>query len=235
MANVWEAVIDGHDFDLLDWKQTLLSGFDPWVEIHPIAEKKRYILMSEEFTGAKDVGEVREKALILIAKLNGVFLTNPGMQPVTFSGVAEFFPDGTIGLSSFAMMVGAMGRSRVSAVATTGNAQPPSASYAQKWMKLAAQNDLVADTLIHQSKGANWYDLYKTFEGVRSLCGGKLEKKSWAPPNIEINRFTHTANNYRHGLTHPSNAKPPSNPMSLNEASQMIARMVSSILNELTN
>jgi len=232
----WGAVIEGHHFDLLDWRDALQANFDPWVELHQIGGQERNVLRSIEFSAAKDVSEVRERALLLISKLNGAFLARQNGQPVRFGGVAEFRSDGSVGLSVFATMTGAMARVRVSAVGSGGIALPPTPSYAQKWIALAARDDRVAEILILQSKGANWYELYKIFEGVCVLSGGQsaLKKKSWAPASTEISRFTHTANGYRHGARHPSRATPPGKPMPLEEASQLIARMVSSILEELS-
>jgi hypothetical protein len=50
----WGVQLTGHDFDLLDWEETLKAPFDPWVERVP----EMFVLRWSEFDGL-DVAEVR--------------------------------------------------------------------------------------------------------------------------------------------------------------------------------
>jgi hypothetical protein len=51
----WGVHLTGHDFDLLDWEETLKAPFDPWVE----RVQEMFVLRWSEFDGL-DVADVRE-------------------------------------------------------------------------------------------------------------------------------------------------------------------------------
>ena len=46
-----------------------------------------------------------------------------------------------------------------------GTPGTPAPSPAQRWYTLGTADRVVADMLVHFGKEANWYELYKTYEG----------------------------------------------------------------------
>jgi hypothetical protein len=225
----WAAELTGQADDLADWETSFHEPFEPSVK--RIVGLTRPVLKSEEFEKMMTASEVRECARLIIENLNGALRALSGAGRVELGGVLEVDTDGRANTYVFAEGV-ARGRARVRAASVVGGNSPitPQPSTAQKWIECARTNDVVADMLIHFGKEPNWYDLYKTYEGVRDLRR-KLKHKSWKPSSLD--NFTHTANYYRHGLPHPAKRKPPSNPMKLAVATELIAGIVSSIMSVL--
>jgi hypothetical protein len=230
----WAAELTGQPDDLADWETSFREPFEPTVEQVVANGLTKTVLKSAEFERMMTASEVRERARLIIENLNGAVRALLGAGRVELGGVLEVDKDGRANTHVFAEGV-ARGRARVRAASVVGGNSPitPQPSTAQKWIECAKTNDVVADMLIHFGKEPNWYDLYKTYEGVRDLCGGEAspKQKSWVPPKLK--NFTHTANCYRHGLPDTSNKNPPSNPMKLAEATELIAGMVSSIMSVL--
>jgi hypothetical protein len=181
--------------------------------------------------------EVRERALSMIKNLNGA-MRACGSRPVAFGGVVEVFTDGTYSETTFVEAALEFPRFTSEGTGTTGGSPgAPQPSLVQKWFSLAATDKVVADMLDHVGTEPNFYDLYKTFEGIEALSSplGGLKSRSWAPGEAEIERFTRTANyNHRHSLAKTLQRKPPKKRMQLDEATVMIRRMVYSLMNDLT-
>jgi hypothetical protein len=68
-------------------------------------------------------------------------------------------------------------------------------------------------------------------KSLKKALRKSLKQKSCGSDSLT--NFAHTANYYRHGLPHPAKENPPSNPMSLEEATDLITGMVCSIMSEL--
>jgi hypothetical protein len=230
----WAAELTGQPNDLAGWQALLREPFEPRVEPFFALGLTRTVLKSSEFEKMTTASEVRERARIMIENLNGALRALSGTERVELGGVLEVDTCGRVDTAHFGESGSYLFRGRPAALAVGGNSPiTPQPSAAQKWIECARTNDVVADMLIHFGKAPSWYDLYKTYEGVKDLCGGEasLKQKSWVPPKLK--NFTHTASCYRHGLSHSSNENPPSNPMKLAEATELIATMVSSIMSEL--
>lgn len=80
----------------------------------------------------------------------------------------------------------------------------------------------------------NWVDAYRVFEVIENACGG-IVAKGWASKR-EINCFKHTANHpkaigdcARHGVL---KTDPPAKPMSREEASALMTRIIKSFLDD---
>jgi hypothetical protein len=176
----------------------------------------------------RTASEVRERARIMIEYLNGALRAHSGGGRVELGDkVAKVDTDGRVTIHVFAES--ASFKLRVIPAIAVVSSKTPQPSAAQKWFAHATIDDVVADMLIHFGKEPSWYDLYKTYEGARELRK-RLKQKSCFP---SLKNFSHTANYYRHGLPHPAKKKPPSNPMSLEEATDLITGMVNSIMSEL--
>lgn len=109
-----------------------------------------------------------------------------------------------------------------------GVSTPAPAPTPQRWVEAAFQDDDVAAALrILADPDAAWGRLYHVFDLVQTDVGSGIHK--WAT-QAECKRFTHTANSRlalgdeaRHGHT---KFQPPSNPMTLGEARQLIRTIV---------
>ena len=230
----WAARLRGASSDLTDWERSLCEPFDPFVVRLP--HSNELILRSAEFAGMTAALEVRERARIIIDDLNGAMRVTSSSDRVEFSGVTEVLADGTTNETLFVETVRSNSRiGQVAVVTTGGTPSAPQPSLVQKWIAAAAADDLVAEMLRHFGNEPSWYDLYKTFEGIRGLSKslGGFETRPWTPGKAVVDRFAHTANYYRHGLPHPARKVPPSNPMPLDEAKELIRHMVASIMREV--
>jgi hypothetical protein len=230
----WAVELTGQSTDLADWQALLQEPFEPRAESLFALGLMRTVLKSSEFEKMTTASEVRERALIMTENLNGALSALWRTGRVELGSVLEVDTNGRVGATAFVESLSYRLRGRpATMVVGTNSPTIPQPSAAQKWVAHAMTDDVVADMLIHFGKEPHWYDLYKSFEGVRDLCGGEmnLKQKSWVPPKLKS--FTRTANYYRHGLGHPARKTPPPNPMSLEEATELIAGMVRSIMSEL--
>jgi hypothetical protein len=181
-GNHWVVPIRGAPVAMDQWRGALKSPFDPWIEIMKLGnDNPRHVIRSIEFGGATTAEAVRERALFMIEALNGTMNSLGATDRVEFDGVLEVQPDGKLHHTLFpetAILSADRFHMPIIAGGTPGT---PAPSPAQRWYKLGTADRVVADMLVHFGKEANWYELYKTYEGVRRLCGDedKLLKKSW--------------------------------------------------------
>jgi len=231
---MWGVIVDGDGADVQLWHDSLCRPFDPWMEYRNSFGKQVSVVRSGQLDGAVDATQAYEIAQGYISALNGAFLLEPGVLPLSIIGIGELDQNGQIKAIVSASIAASLGRATVRATATTGSNARPTPSGPQKLIDLASNNDLVADLLSHRSRGANWYDLYKTFEAVKELCkGGKdFAARSWYPGAQTISQFTQTANRFRHFSKHSSqNGK--LNAMSLEEANRLVGLMAKGALDRL--
>ena len=230
----WAVLLHGNDKDMNVWHNLLQQPYDPIVQQIPHIEG--FILRCAEFTEMTSAGEVLERARIIIDDLNGALRVTSGAGRISFNGLAEVMTDGTIQRTAYIEGVHFIEFvSQIAMVTTGGTPSPPGPSLAQKWIQLAATNDIVADMLRHFGNEPSWYDLYKTYEGVQALCEDfvKSNKRPWTPSKPTLTLFRRTANYYRHGLPHEARKNPPSKLMHFDEAREMIRRMVYGIMTDL--
>jgi hypothetical protein len=212
----WAVELSGDSSDLESWEESLREPFDPWVEFQHPPDGGPRILRSKEFDNLTSYQEVNTRAQIMVDRLNGALRAATQTRKVSIGYIWRQLRDDA--------SVGGAGKSEAS-----------SRSSAQRWLSYASSHDVAAEMLSHFGNAPNWFDLYKTYEGIRDLAGGMsgLKSKSWKPPSADIDRFTHTANFHRHALPHGAKKKPSKNPMSLQDAASMISAMMRSILDEL--
>lgn len=230
----WAVPLQGAPNDLDKWQQVLREPFDPVVQ--QISQVEGFVLRCAEFSTMPSQFEVAERARIIIHNLNGAMRATSGTGRVNFNGtVAEVMMDGTVRLSAFAEGKAFLATvSHTAEVKTGGTPSPPEPALAQKWVQLAATNDIVADMLRNFGNVPSWQDLYKTWDNIRALCNtADLLKRPWAPDEDSIKNFTHTANYYRHGFPHAARKKPPLEPMLLEVAHELVRRMVYGVMTDL--
>jgi len=73
--------------------------------------------------------------------------------------------------------------------------KPPEPSDPQRWLSIAAKDDLLADALRYFGRGDDWLDIYKALECLELRFGGetKLGGLGWAS-GTEIKLLKHNAN-----------------------------------------
>lgn len=175
----WGVLLEGHQFDLLDWAEGLNSSFDPIVEKRMVRDEEAFVLYSKQFVEADDAQTVRHAADPMILAINGAMAILKGAGQVRIKGIADFLADEPK-IHVFAQGAIMMGRSRMSATAQVLNADgspvpapPPQASATQEWIDLSCRSDHVADLLTYASRADNWFDVYKMIEAASALAGNE--------------------------------------------------------------
>ncbi|WP_316398235.1 hypothetical protein [Bradyrhizobium sp. 33ap4] len=238
MPKQWGAVLQGHEFDLQDWRDMLKPPFDPWVEVHGADT----VLRSNSFGDLTSSNEVRDRAVTHIERLNGAMFVAMQGQPLQFGGVIEFASDGKHSRTLFAEGFVERARLRMHAVAVVIGPDgvpkpnpPPKESDVQRWAAIADTDDLLEDALIffgraspsdHGSPPTFWFDIYKALECLIEKFGGahKFCTLNWAP-KAQIENLKRTADWGRHASRsrrHP----PPPNPTTKQEAYELMAKLL---------
>lgn len=226
----WYARLEGEDVDLDDWRHSLNEPFDPVALKLPSGET---VLKSAAFEGLEEAGEVRERAIVLIARLNGVLNLWNGARPARFAGVYRVDDDGKQHAYIFAEAALELGRCvmRATAVVLGPDGKPlppppPTPSQPQNWNRWAEENDDISELLDHFGRADNWYDIYKTIEFAEHVIGS--EHKLWKVLGAEAQATKHLkacANFFRHAKTY----RPPTL-LALAEAKPVLAHAVRTVL-----
>ena len=227
----WYARLQGEDVDLEDWTYSLDEPFDPVALKLPNGET---VLRSADFEGLEDASEVRERALVLIGRLNGALNLWNDVRPVKFAGVYRIDDDGNQHAWVFAEMAAMeLGRCvmRATAVVLGSDGKPvppppPAPSRPQDWNRLAEENDDISDLLDHFGRADNWYDIYKAIEIAEQVAGGG--HKLWSLLGAEAKASKNlkaSANFYRHAKAY----RPPAL-LSLAKAKPILAHVVRTVL-----
>jgi hypothetical protein len=207
MPNVgWGAVLQGKATDLEDWAYVLKEGFDPWVEVH----EEKTVLRSASLDTLETANDVRDRAEVMIERLNGAVALSQGAGPIRFGGVVEFAPDGRLHQTIFAELYENLNNVKLRATATVMGPDgqpvaplPPQATEVQSGATIVENHPLLEDALIYFGRASDWFDIYKTLECLILQFGGKKNGEArflaleWAPKR-EIERLKQSANWPRH-------------------------------------
>lgn len=249
----WVALLNGEEYDLTIWEQSLTSASDPWFERISRNDSHTYALHSQSFVQARTADDVRSRALPLIAQLNGALGLLRDTEPLKFEGVAHVDSNGQLQIVRFAELNVLQGRSILIATAQVrdenGNLTLPAPhepSLALKWIKAAGGSTDIAKTLAHFAQTTNWLDMWTTYEFIEDDVFGRTPKAQRPKGNkkkpkrlLLINRqwvlesdlckFAESCNYHRHGAK-----KPPIPDESLTpaEARQILARILRCWLQE---
>ncbi len=225
---VWRVVLTGHPFDIETLQEQFPKG-DPRV----VQDGDRYCLESADFDSlAPDCVALMARAKALLAQMNGAArLVHPSLQGVEAGRIVG--PDAH---EHVVVEVGSIvGRGKVSVVGVrtdAGPIPPPPPPAGQVALEAATGNaDAGAALRLLGIGPLDWVNLYRILDCVRNAVGG-LEGivSRGLSTRAELNRFTGTANSQkaigddaRHG---PGREEPPKNPMTVNEARDLICRVV---------
>jgi hypothetical protein len=228
--NGWAVEIVGSE-DMLDrWTDLWPPPFDPVVEkaTLPNVCGERSLLSSSRFRGQATCREVLDLAIALLVEMNGISELlephHPHAPPdIVHAGtmIVEFRGDGQT-LGHLIIRPGTTyNRSRVFSptLMVNGAAPPPVPTKAQRFSSV--QSDVLVNGVREFGRANNWADLYKAFEDVETsgLLGQVRARLNVSKK--EINRFTQTANHWRHGFDRGCLPDPP---MELPEAHEFVRR-----------
>lgn len=158
----------------------------------------------------------------------------PGMYSVDEHGARHDVVVSLVGVESARVRVG-----RINALVDGKTGPDPTLGMAEPYLKVAvASSDIDAALRLLGRGDPTWSELYVVFELAKAASGDELVAKGWASEN-ELTRFGHTANNYtalglqaRHG---PSRHLPPRNPMTYDEALELMRATVAAWLRDEVN
>jgi hypothetical protein len=174
----WGIKLKGHEFDLFDWRDMLSPPFDPHVEVIKRGEEEMFVLFSDAFETCSDAMEVRTVSIPMLRRLNALMSLQGNGDPLQEDGVIQRTAERTV-LQHHVLIVDSLRlRSRLGkASLTVHNAsgeiiqQTPQPSFAQTALRIASEE--MNEALEHFSRADNWHDLYKAFEAVENVCGGR--------------------------------------------------------------
>ena len=164
----WGAMLAGDPLDLDDWQDALKHPFDPWVT----KAEARLILHSSRLDGEATPDTAYERAKTLMNEVNGAMRARYGTWAVRLDGIAEIFSDGThqpqvvgeLGVMERPDKVKIGDRLVADVFGPDGKPKPdpaPRPSDPQRWLSIAAEDDLLGDALVCFARGDDWFDVYK--------------------------------------------------------------------------
>jgi hypothetical protein len=233
----WGVVLAGDADDLEDWHGALKHPFDPWVMKVEIG----LILRSSRLDGEATAIAVYERAKALM-EVNGALRASHRTGIVRLEAMAEVFSDGACRRHLFAQLRVTEARDRASMVVVVGGpekpAPPPEPSEPQRWLSIAAEDDLLADALTYFARCDDWFDVYKALECLEMRFGGerkgqaeRFRRLGWADAD-KFDLLRWTANSGRHAR---KKFDPPPQPMERTEAHDLLAKLMACAFREAAN
>jgi hypothetical protein len=230
----WGALLAGDAFDLDDWQDALKHPFDPWVT----AAEARLILRSSRLDGEATPDTAYKRAKTLMNEVNGAMRARYGTWAVRLDGIAEIFSDGThqpqvvgeLGVMERPDKVKIGDRLVADVFGPDGKPKPdpaPRPSDPQRWLSIAAEDDLLGDALVYFARGDDWFDVYKALECLFGRFGGerKFLALGWADED-KIKLLKQTADTERRSRRGRPKVVPPDHPMERTEARDLLAKLM---------
>ena len=221
----WLVRLKGERFDLEDFPKLLRSP-----EVRVVEENGSFYLESSEFNSMTSSEEVRERGRALINLINVVAKFNrDNFMGISEDAIIRVEDDGKRHGYIFleeAITIRTKVSAQLTVIAADGSekvATQPSAL--ESLLEVTQKHNVVAKALSFY-RDDTWNSLYNAYETIRDDVGGKQQiiKNGWAI-NSDINRFTQTAQPYRHAVS--KKYKPPAQPMTLLEARVLIKTIIS--------
>lgn len=224
----WGVLLEGHAYDLDDWKNSLKAPFDPHVIVVDIsgvdADAKDHVLLADAFCDCTNADEVRTAAVPLVRQLNALMAILNKSHPLMFHTIVKLNADGTFHTSRYLSPPLVENRSHVYAPTVTGGvAREPEPSFPQQAIGKSIPN--LNDALDHFSRADNWHDLYKAFEAIEDHVGGRPKLTQYGAARADVVDFAMTANVMRH-----HKGPPPARTLNLEEGRQFIAALLRRLL-----
>lgn len=230
---MWGVQLTGDTSVLAALTQSLTNG-----EVRVSHNGQEYVLTSNQFVSLEDPHEVRQKARDIVTRLDGATrLLLDTSQSIQVGNVYRRREDGKSEIIWFGETVNVrvgMSMPTVKLTYPDGMVKEIHATDPVKqWLGMSFKDEEVAKVLQIRSRGIlDWVNLYRIFEIIDSDVGGldTIASKGWSTRR-SMKLFKHTANSpgaigldARHG--HEKKSTPPTNPMSISDARELIKRIV---------
>ena len=229
----WGATLRGAKLDLEHWVDLLKPNpnSDAFVEHVEQDGQTLFILTSRSFEGCDNEDEVAEAAKPLIGRINALAYMERNCQPVDLLAVAERDPSGRVIRQLVYAAFHAKGRSSAfsAGVAVRNGVEvkhPRKPSFVQSALAITVE-DLVK-ALDRFAQAHDWLELYKTFEVIKKVCGGKgkIATMCGFDPAI-VNNCSSNINLNRH---HETKHDLPSEIWSFSETKTVVGRLLRALL-----
>jgi hypothetical protein len=189
----WSIELLGEPEDL-DEALRLSGSDDPSITRIDRHGRSAVVLKASKFESMTDPWQVQEAANVILSRLNGIlYLSNRRRKPLRFVGGPEYNPPegrGTVYLlpetAVFVIESGGAGRAELSS------------SVAEQWLGAAGADDIVDEVLSLLRGEPDWTALYGAFELMKENRSRRGSKHALDWPNEEAQRFSDTANLFRH-------------------------------------
>ena len=228
---MWEVVLAGDAADLRPLSDSFADS-DPAI----LERDGEYVFRWSVLDGLSDATQVKAAADEQIARLSGsASLTLGAIDPIKVASVILISDDGSRNIHVFPDPVVVTFRTSVPTVQIrradgTEEIHRP-ADPVKAWLAAAESSDDVARALrLFEGREHDWVELYRLLEIVEASVSRKgITDAGWATKK-QLERFRRTANSLkaagaaaRHGREH---TQPPPQPMPLNDARELIRRVV---------
>ena len=221
----WFVQLKGHQFDLEALAEFLRSGS---IKVSREEDEQWYV-SGPVFGGLEDSSAVRERGIEMVEVLNGTGALF-GIQNISIGSNVFEVTDAGVRKNMVLVVDGITVRDRVKAVVLGSDGKPKeneNVSAFQRILELGRTDRRVWDALHFLALRQNWTNLYKVFEIVRDDVGKQVYDL------VDTKRLkTFKATAQCRGLLgdearHASQTlREPSNPVSLEEARQLIRQLV---------
>ena len=175
----WGVVLGGHEFDLDYWREAFKQPFDP-LDLWVMETKFGPILRSSLLDSKARANAAYESAEALMAEANGALGVSHRARVVQLEAIAEVFSDGACQLHMPPARIASELRIKSSFIATLLRADgtpypepPPEPSSPQLWLRIAAEDDLLADALTYFARGDDWFTSTRRWSALRCGSGAR--------------------------------------------------------------
>lgn len=220
----WHVSIDGHRRDL----ERLADTFDDNPQVVQREEyDDKFFLEAEELNMLSDVSEVRRQARELLQAISGIVEFRDGLlEELRVAGIYKEGADETTVFDEGGLTHAYASPELREAL---GLSEPD--RDADKELLSVANDEDILELLLLWERGRGWMNLYKILEYIEHQIGEDLDELGWMSAEDRKN-FTRTANDKRiigldarHGS--PENRSSPPQPMSHDDAVELIQSMTS--------
>lgn len=227
----WLVQIQGERLDLEEFTKWFPSG-----DVHAVEEEGQFFITGPALNGMADIDTVLKRATEALDEFSAViFLLWDAFRKPSIGQVVREDDAGKRSAYSFFTGIAAA-RSKVSGVLVDagGAAAPPATTQAQDLLSAARRSVNLSEALkVWANPIRTWGRLYRVMEEIQKHFGKPVDQVGLCSSS-EVERFTRTANTAevagleaRHAT---SRFQPPNQPMSLQEATSFVSRLLDGAL-----
>lgn len=200
--------------------ERLANALGPDVEVRNVEGAD--FLVRRQWQHLTNWEEVDALGRATVKQVNGLFrIRGPAIEPIRFGGVARLKADGGREFYDAATVEVRMTGSAIEElIGPDGKPVPPPPDPLQQWLVTTEGDPDLQEAIGLYASAADWVDLYKVYEFIRSGLGGQTAIEAVIGASTR-SRLTQTANHHRH-----ADKQLPSKPVTFDEAERLIARLL---------